>query len=92
MPCQVPSAIPPCRDRDRQLRLRQGRPQMRRHVVGSLVIVRVERRILGRDAREVGLEIVPRSASGIFLDQQGSGSVAAEDRQQSGLDFLILDP
>src|SRR4051812_11468558 len=64
-------------DRNSQLRLRQGRSQMGRHVVGSFLSMLVWS-VLGRDSGEIGFEVAPRGGGCIFLDHQRSRGVAAE--------------
>src|SRR5690348_8228462 len=75
-------------DGDRQLRRRQRCAQMRGHVVRSFIVMLV-RAVLGSDAAEIGLEIAPRRRSGILLDQQRGGRVAAKKRQQAFADAAL---
>jgi hypothetical protein len=43
---------------------------MRRHIVRPLIVVTVAGRVLGRDRREIVLDVGPHLARRIFLDQQ----------------------
>jgi len=88
----VPEHHPAILYRDRELRLRQRGPDMGRHIVRALVIVRVERPVLGRDPGEEFFEIVARGPGRILLDEQGRRSVRAEERQQSVADCLRVKP
>ena len=68
----VPGAEPDLAlaDRDRQLHLRQGALQVRRHVVRPLVIVAVERRLLWRQPRQKGRQVLPHRGRIVLLDQE----------------------
>jgi hypothetical protein len=55
-------------DRDRQLRLGQRTLDVRRHVVGPLVVVTIEAHILRDDPAQEGVEIVADVGRGVLLD------------------------
>ena len=69
--------------RHRQLDLGERGPQVGRHVVGALVLVAVGG-ALGRQAREVILEVAGDVGVGVLLDQQAGRGVAAEEGEQAG--------
>ena len=57
IPCQTPSWIRPVGHRDRELDLGQGTFDVRRHVVGPLVVVAIECGILRHEAAQKRVEI-----------------------------------
>ena len=77
--------------RDGKLDLRQSGPQVRGHVVGSLVVMLV-RSSLGRDASKIGLQVALDRGRSIFLDQQGRGCVAAEKREEAVANASAFHP
>lgn len=65
---------------------------MSRHVVGPLVVMRVASRFLGGDLFEECFQILTDFRRRILLNQERSGSVSAEDRQQARFNRLSTDP
>src|ERR1700738_1380632 len=57
-------------DRDRQLRLGQRTLDVRRHVVGPLVVVAIEADVLRHDPAQEGVEIVAGGGGGGLLDPE----------------------
>ncbi len=78
--------------RDRELDLRQRGAEMGGHVVGALVVMGVGGGIFRRDPGEEALEVAAGGGGGVFLDQQRSGGVAAEQGQQPFTDALTAEP
>ncbi len=62
------------------------------HVVRALVVVGVERRVLGRGLGRPAFEVAPRGRRRILLDQQRCRRVAAEQGQETGSDRLVAEP
>ena len=83
---------PPFHKRDRELNLSESGAQMRRHVVRAFVIMGIGVRILGRDPREIRLEIGADLRRGIFLNEQRGRRVPAKYRQQPIRHLLVVDP
>jgi hypothetical protein len=67
---------------DRQLSLGQGRAQVGRHVVRTLIVMLVLA-IFRRDLFEIMFEVPARSRSGIFLDEKRCRRVAAKNSQKA---------
>src|SRR5688500_13883243 len=82
----------PVHDRNAQVHLGQGRLQMRRHVVGTFVVVLIESRTLRRELIEELLQVATHGRRRVLLDDEGRGSVPAEQRQQSGTYVLLRHP
>jgi hypothetical protein len=74
------------------LHLRQRGLQVRGHVVRPFVIVLVESSAFGRQPIEELLHVTAHGRRGIFLDQQRSRGVPAEQGEHSGADRLRRDP
>ena len=66
--------------------LRHRRAQVRRHVVGSLGVVLVGARVLGRDPRHPLVEIAEHGGVGVLLDDERRARVLHEDRAEAGDD------
>src|ERR1700740_448813 len=73
---------PAISDRDRQLNLGQGAFDVRRHIVGALVVVAIEGDILRHQPVQKGVEIAQHVRRGVLLDQQRSRGVLEVDGQQ----------
>src|SRR5690242_4336855 len=56
-------------DRDREMRRQQGTADMRRHIIGALVVMPVAFDVLGRERTKKVLEIGADLGRGILLDQ-----------------------
>ena len=82
----------PALHRNRELSGRQGRSNMRGHVIGPFHGVPVQPVILGRKAAEKHIQIVDHIRVGILLNQQRCRCVLHEDRQQSRAHFLLGKP
>ena len=67
---------PAFRHRDRQVRLRQRRARMRRHVIRAFQGVLVNRGVLRHQPRQEALQVGPYRRVLIFLDQQAGRGVA----------------
>ena len=83
-PLPGPQGEPAGDDRNGELHAGQRRSDVGRHVVGAFVCVPISPRVLRRDAFKECLEIgadVPRR---ILLNEQSSGGVSAEQRQEPG--------
>ena len=80
-------------DRNRKLHLREGRAQMRRHVVRSFIIVRVTCRVFRRKLRKERFKIRAHFGGRVFLDQQRRSRCDGR-RQSQGADVhgLRLQP
>src|SRR5579871_1466760 len=75
-----------------QAHLSERGAQMRGHVIGSLLIVRIALRILRRELLEETLEVGAHLGCGVFLDQERCGGVRAKDVEQSARDPPSLEP
>src|SRR6516162_1829038 len=82
----------PVGHRDRQLGLSQGTLDVRRHVVGPLVVVAIEGDILRYEPPQKCLEIAQHIRRRVFLDQQRSRGVRDVDGKEAERDRLALDP
>ena len=81
---------PAVADRDRQLRLGQRTLDVRRHVVGPLVVVAVEAHILRHDPAQKGVEVVAHVGRRIFLDQErGRGVLDVDGKQTASRGFGV---
>ena len=81
-PCQVPSAsLPSITGIDTDTPVSMA-PQVRRHVVGPLVVVGVELVALGHQPRQPGLEVAPHRGVGALVDDHARRGVLHEDRAQ----------
>jgi len=79
IPCQGAELDLASADRDRQLQLGQRALQMRRHIVGPLIVVAVEGRLLGRQPRQKGGEVAQDVGRIVLLDQQRGRGVRDKD-------------
>ena len=79
-------------DRDGQLNLRKGRPEMRGHVVRTLIVMQIARRILRGDGFEEPLQIRSNIPRRVLLDEKRRRGVPTEQRQQADLDILLGGP
>ena len=89
----------PCTERhpsvlngDREAGLGKRGPQMRRHVVQPLVIVRVIGRAFRRDPPEKGLKVLLGRRSRILLNEKRGRAVFAEEGEQASRDARGLKP
>ena len=79
-------------NRNRQLRLRESRPDMRRHIVRTLGRVPVQARIFRDQAgKEIG-QVGHHVGIGVFLNHERRRGVLAENSQQAGLGFMTIQP
>ena len=82
----------PFMNRDRQLRLRQSRSDVRRHIVRPLRGMPVQPRVLRDQAREEIGQIGHYIGIGVLLNHQRRRSVLAKHGQQSGVCFVAAQP
>ena len=70
--------------RDGDLDLRQGRADMRRHVVGTFGGVAEQRIAVWNQAAEEAVEVGEHLRVGVLLHQEAGGGVATEEGEESG--------
>src|SRR5437879_2249445 len=75
-----------------QLRLREQRADMRRHIVRTFGTVAVPGRVLRNQSREKFFDIAHDVGIGIFLNGQRRGSVLDENGQDTSRESAISDP
>src|SRR5262245_59958210 len=76
-------AEPALDDRDRERGGRERGAHVRRHVVGTLGVVREERVALGHEPREPALEVAPCRRIRVLLDHQAGRGVLYEERAEA---------
>jgi hypothetical protein len=79
-------------DRDGELNACQGGPDMGRHVVIAFVGMPISPRLFWRDAFKEGLEIGANGLRGILLNEQSSGRMPAEQREEPSLHLMGPQP
>ena len=83
---------PASKNRDRQIRRRQGRAHMGGHIVVTFGRVDKKPVAIRNQAAEKSLQIAPDIRVRILLDEERSGGVAQMQRQQAGLALVLRQP
>ena len=83
---------PTLADRNRDLRRRQRRADMPRHVVEAFFAMAKDRVAVGNEPRHVAVEVGAHFGRGVLLDQQARRRVADEERQEPGREAALGDP
>ena len=78
--------------RDRQMGLGQGRPDVRRHVVGAFLGVGVVADVLRHQFAEERVDVVEDARVGVLLDQERGRGMMEVDGQQPARDALGRNP
>src|SRR5262245_33417965 len=78
--------------RNRDLHLRERSAQMRRHVVRPFILMRIPARVFGGQSLEERFEVGANLRRGVLLNEERSGSVTAEQREEACGDRLLGDP